>query len=132
MDVAAPSSANTAWLLREFTDIRSTLERTDANLTAWERHGNTYPNRSVASDFDRVALRLDSARSELQRALPSATDLHARLQGDVLWLSRTAGKIDLMAQTTTTFGSGWNRTLDQSIRDATTAVDLLIGSTTAG
>lgn len=131
MDVAPPSptaAPPTAWLLREFSDLRSELERSDANLTQWERHGNTYPNRDVSDAYNRLALRFDTARTELARVRPQAGELNARLQHDALRISRLAGQLDVMSQHSTVFGSGWSSTLDSPISDAVAAVDLLIGA----
>lgn len=118
--------ADAGWLLREFSDLRSTLERFDANLTSWQRHGRTYPSHSVQGDYDRLAQRFDTARVALRDLRPQAGDLNARLQADALLISRIAGQVDVMSQHQTVFGSGWSTVLDGPIRDVITAVDLLL------
>jgi len=117
-----------AWLLREFTDLRSSLERHDANLTAWERHGSTYPSRDVDATYSALALRFDTARTELARVRPDATSLNARLQRDALWISKVAGQVNVMSQHQTVFGRGWSTSFDQPIVDTIAAINLLIGA----
>ncbi|MCW2924921.1 MAG: hypothetical protein JWM98_2325 [Thermoleophilia bacterium] len=130
MDVtpAAPAASPAPWLIREFSDLRSTLERYDANLTSWENHGSTYPDAGLQRDYDVLATRFDTARTEFARVRPDASTLNARLGADALKISRTAGQLDVMSQHGTVFGSGWSSTLDAPIRDAAEALDLLLGA----
>lgn len=122
----APKETSAPWLVREFSDLRSTLERYDANLTSWQSHGRTHPSGDLHRDFSALAHRFDTARVELGRLRPDAGDLNARLQRDALWISKVAGQIDVMGQFQSPFGRGWSETLDQPISDARAAIDLLL------
>jgi len=125
MDVA-PTSAQHAHLVRQFSDLRSSLERHDSNLTGWERHGQTYPAYQMYTEFDALARRFDDARSELARVRPEAQSLHGLMQSDTLHIAHLAGQIHSMGQNQTVFGHGWSTTLDQPIRDTIRAIDLLL------
>jgi hypothetical protein len=115
-------------LARQFVDLHRELARYDANFTQWQSRGNVYPSIDVAAGVRSIAYRFDDARLALRDLRPSATELHRLLQADVLKVAADGGQLSGMAQSHSTFGSGWSRSFDTAIRDVAAAIDLLIGT----
>ena len=131
---AAPAPAPAlpgAPLLNELIELRAALEVYDGDLTSWERRGNIYPAASVQKSYDALASRLSEAATQFAFTRPDAFELARNLRSDALFVSRIAGKMNVMAEQDITFGAGWNTALDRSVRDVMAATDLLLNQPTA-
>lgn len=118
-------TSNSARLVRDFSDVKASMNRMDGNLTQWERHGRTYPNYDVDDTFRGMARDLDDATLSLGDIRPNEDGLLTQLKSDTLNIAFHAGMTDAMSQHGTTFGSGWRNLMDPSIDDAQEAIDVL-------
>jgi len=94
---ATAEKPNPLKVAKSLADLQSNLTRWDANLTSWQREGNTYPSRSVEESIDGLASALYDARNQMRALHPDQTALIDSLGKNSLWVSSNAGKISNMA-----------------------------------
>lgn len=122
---AAPVPPKPLKVMKDLSDVQADLTRWDANFTQWQSNGHIYPNRSVSSDVLEVAGKLYDARDAVRALHPEETELIKRLQQDIIHVAGNAGQTRHMYNQSSTFGSGWSTSLDQSIADVRQAIDVV-------
>lgn len=123
--------AQTNRLIQTFNDLNLDLAKTDGQLERMQGQG-TVPGAGWSDWFANTAENLQGARDAFMALRPGDDDLIARLGFEVRDLAESGGRIAVMRNQGSSFGTGWGGVLDSTIKAVRDASNELLTSPVPG